>query len=71
MNRALLVLVLDVSVVAAVAVAMLLNLVLLDRASPANDPVGRLSPGVRVLPAAPRWTVRPVTGPVEDRGADD
>jgi hypothetical protein len=54
-----------------VGAAVVLNLLLLDRASVANDPVGRLSPPARTVPAAPDWTVRPVTGPVEDRGADD
>ena len=57
-------------VAAATAAAILLNVLLLGRASAQNDPVGRLSPG-KPVPAAPEWTVRPTTGPVEDRGADD
>jgi len=57
-------------VTAAAAVAILLNVLLLGRASAQNDPVGRLSPG-KPVPAAPEWTVRPTTGPVEDHGADD
>ena len=57
-------------VAAATAAAILLNVLLLGRASAQNDPVGRLSPG-KPVPAAPVWTVRPTTGPVEDRGADD
>jgi hypothetical protein len=55
---------------AAAAAAVLLNLLLLGRASAQNDPVGRLAPG-RPVPAAPKWTVRPTDGRVEDRGADD
>jgi hypothetical protein len=57
-------------VAAAAASAVLLNLVLLGRASAPNDPVGRLTPRAN-LPAAPRWTIRPTTGPVEGNGADD
>ena len=57
-------------VAAAAAAAVLLNLLLLGRASAGNDPVGQLKPRAN-LPAAPRWTVRPTTGPVEDHGADD
>ena len=57
-------------VVAAVAAAITLNMLLLDRASAQNGPAGRLTPRLKV-PAAPGWTVRPATGPVEDRGADD
>ena len=56
--------------VAAVAAAVALNLVLLGRASTQNGPAGRLMPRVNV-PHAPAWTVRPASGPVEDRGADD
>ena len=56
--------------VAAVAAAITLNVVLLGRASAQNGPAGQLTPRLRV-PAAPGWTVRPATGPVEDRGADD
>jgi hypothetical protein len=57
-------------VLAAVAATVLLNLVLLDRASSGTDSVGRLSPTVR-LPAAPPGVVRPDTGPVEHDGHDD
>ncbi len=57
-------------VAAAAAAAILLNVLLLGRASAQNDPVGRLSPG-KPAPAAPEWTVRPTTRPVEDHGADD
>ena len=56
---------------AAVILAVALNLVLLGRASAQNDRVGRLAPGNRIVPAAPAWTLRPVTGPVDDRRADD
>ena len=55
---------------AAAAAAVLLNLLLLGSASAGNDPVGQLKPRAN-LPAAPRWTIRPTTGPVEDHGADD
>ncbi|MGD0716080.1 MAG: hypothetical protein ABSB24_18170 [Gaiellaceae bacterium] len=57
-------------VAAAAAAAIALNVLLLGRASAQNDPVGRLAPSTHV-PAAPEWTVRPTTGRVEDRGADD
>ena len=57
-------------VAAAAAAAIALNVLLLGRASAQNDPVGRLSPG-KPVPAAPKWTVRPTDGRVEDRGADD
>lgn len=62
---------LAIVVAAAVVFAGALNLVLLGRASAQNDRVGRLAPGNRIVPAAPAWTVRPVTGPVDDRRADD
>lgn len=58
-------------VAAAAVCAIALNILLLDRAAAGNDPVGRLAPGTRVVPAAPSWTLRPRTGPIEDRGADD
>lgn len=58
-------------VVSAGAAAIALNVLLLDRASAQNDRIGRLSPGAKILPAAPGWTLRPVEGRVEDRGADD
>ena len=57
-------------VAAAAVSAVLLNLVLLGRAAAPSDPVGLLTPRAN-LPAAPKWTIRPVTGPVEDNGADD
>lgn len=59
-----------VAVVAAVAAAVLLNLVLLDRASSRNDPVGKLSPKAN-LPAAPPGVVQPRTGPIEGEHQDD
>jgi hypothetical protein len=62
---------LTVVVAVAVTLAVALNLVLLSKASAQNDRVGRLAPGNRITPAAPAWTVRPVTGPVDDRRADD
>jgi hypothetical protein len=57
-------------VAAVAAAAITLNVLLLGRASSQNEPAGRLTPRVNV-PAAPSWTVRPTTGPVEDRGEDD
>jgi hypothetical protein len=60
--------VLLVAAVAAAAIA--LNLLLLGSFSTSDEPVGRLSPRVGGAPA-PSWTVRPVTGEVEDEGADD
>ncbi len=63
-------LVLALLVVAALATALALNLVLLSRASAQNDRVGRLVP-TNVVPPAPVWTVRPVTGRIEDLRADD
>jgi hypothetical protein len=57
--------------IAAVAAAVIvLNVLLLGRASTQNEPAGRLTPRVN-LPQAPGWTVRPTTGRTEDRGADD
>ena len=58
-------------VAAATGAAIALNVLLLSRASAQDSPVGHLAPGTRVVPAAPKWTLRPVKGPVEDRGADD
>ena len=57
-------------VAAAAVAAVLLNLLLLSSASAGNDPVGQLKPRAN-LPAAPAWTIRPTTGPVEDERADD
>jgi hypothetical protein len=57
-------------VLAAVAATVLVNLVLLDRGSSRSDPVGKLSPTLK-LPAAPPGVVRPRTGPVEHDGHDD
>ena len=59
---------------AAAAAAVALNLVLLQRASAGNDPVGQLRPRIVVSPAeptTPAQTVRPVHGVVENEGADD
>ncbi len=56
--------------VAAVAAAAVLNVVLLGRASTANDPIGKLRPQAH-LPAAPSGTIRPPTGRVESEGRDD
>ena len=59
---------------AAAAAAVLLNLVLLGRASAGNDPVGQLRPRLTTVPptrAAPRPIVRPTRGRVENEGADD
>jgi hypothetical protein len=60
-----------VVLVAAIA-AVLLNVLLLGRATGANDPVGKLQPRVPI-PAtpAPAWTVRPTHGGAENDGADD
>ena len=59
---------------AAAAAAVALNLVLLQRASASNDPVGQLRPRLTrlpVAPATPAQTVRPIHGVVENEGADD
>jgi hypothetical protein len=58
-------------VLAAVAGVVLLNLVLLDRASSRNDPVGKLSPAAHVPTTAPPGIVRPQTGPIEGDDRDD
>ena len=55
---------------AVVAAAVLLNVLLLGRATMQNDPTGRLTPRLHT-PAAPSWIVRSTHGPIEDRGADD
>ena len=57
-------------VAAAAAGAILAIVLLLGSAASDNAPVGRLSPRAQ-LPAAPHWTVRPVTGRPHDEGADD
>jgi len=57
------------AVAAVVTVAIVLNLLLLGRASAQNDPVGTLSPRAN-LPA-PAWTVRPARSHHERSGADD
>lgn len=67
MNRLLAVLLL---VVVAAAGAIAANLALLDYATGAGDPVGKLTPRAK-LPAAPAEVIRPVTGTVEDHGGDD
>ena len=57
--------------VAAVA-AVLLNVLLLGRATGANDPVGRLQPRISTpTTPAPAWTLRPATGETENDGSDD
>jgi hypothetical protein len=55
---------------AAAAAAILANILLLGNAAASNDPVGQLSPRAH-LPAAPAYTIRPTTGPPEDKHADD
>ncbi len=67
MNRLLAVLLL---VVVAAAGAIAANLALLDYATGASDPVGKLTPRAN-LPAAPAQVIRPVTGTVEGQGDDD
>jgi hypothetical protein len=59
-------------VLAMAAAVVLLNVLLLGRATGANDPVGNLRPRVSI-PAAPvpAWTVRPAHGASENDGADD
>ena len=57
-------------VVTAIAAAIVANLALLNYATSGNDPVGKLTPRVR-LPAAPADVVRPQTGTVEEEGGDD
>ena len=59
---------------AAAAAAVLLNLVLLGRASAGNDPVGQLQPRLTTVtqaPAAPLPVIRPTHGTIENEGADD
>jgi hypothetical protein len=62
-------------VLAAAASAVLLNVLLLNRASSSNDPVGKLSPTAHLpaqdLPAAPPGVVQPSTGPIEGEGKVD
>lgn len=67
MNRLLVVVAL---VVVAAAGAIAANLALLNYATPAGDPVGKLTPRAN-LPAAPAQIVRPVTGTIEHDGGDD
>jgi hypothetical protein len=57
-------------VVLAAAGAIAANLALLNYATPAGDPVGKLTPRAK-LPAAPARIVRPVTGTIEHDGGDD
>jgi hypothetical protein len=66
-NRLLVVLAL-VAVAAAGAIAA--NLALLNYATKAADPVGKLTPRAN-LPAAPTRVLRPVTGTVEPDNHDD
>ena len=59
---------------AAAAAAVVLNLVLLGRASAGNDPVGQLQPRLSTVtqdPAAPLPTIHPTHGTIENHGADD
>jgi hypothetical protein len=58
------------AVIAAVSAVVLLNLLLLDRAMPTSDRIGRLSPKAQ-LPAAPPGVVRPQTGTIETDENDD
>lgn len=62
-------------VLAAGAAAVLLNVLLLNQASSAGDPVGKLSPTAylpaRGLPPAPPGIVQPAKGPIEGEGKDD
>jgi hypothetical protein len=55
--------------VAAAGIALLLNVLLLTRATPSHDPVGRLSPSsalVRIRPATPTRIAPHVTGELPD-----
>ncbi|HVC86645.1 MAG TPA: hypothetical protein VNC40_04370 [Gaiellaceae bacterium] len=71
MTRRLSTVVLGALLLAAAAGAIVvLNVLLLGRASATNDPVGHLSARTH-LPAAPAWTVRPTHGEVENDGTDD
>jgi hypothetical protein len=59
---------------AAAAAAVVLNLVLLGRASAGNDPVGELRPQLTTVPPArttPPPIIRPTHGTVENEGEDD
>jgi hypothetical protein len=56
-------------VLVAAAGALAANLALLNYATAADDPIGKLSPRAN-LPAAPARVVRPHTGPVEQGGDD-
>jgi hypothetical protein len=59
-------------VAAAAAAAIAANLALLGYASARHDPVGKLTPRLRVnVPAAPADVVRPEHGREDDREADD
>jgi hypothetical protein len=59
-------------VAAAAAAAIAANLALLGYASARHDPVGKLTPRLRVhVPAAPADVVRPEHGHVDDSDADD
>ena len=57
----------------AATVAVLLNVLLLGRATAGNDPVGRLQPRVTgvVTTTVPAWTVRPRTEHEPGDEADD
>jgi len=59
---------------AAAAAAVLLNLVLLGKATSGNDPVGQLRPLLATVPSLPGATVplvRPRQGTIKNEGADD
>lgn len=53
-----------------IGAVVVLNVLLLGRASAVNDPVGHLSSRTN-LPPAPTWIVRPARGEVENDGTDD
>ena len=64
-----------IAVLAAAVAAVVLNVVLLNRASSGNDPVGKLGPIAR-LPAqglrpAPPGIIQPSSGPIRGEGKDD
>jgi hypothetical protein len=59
-------------VLVAAAAAVLLNVLLLGRATGANDPVGKLRPLVSIpTTTVPDWTLRPAHGKSENEGDDD
>lgn len=62
-------------VLAAAVAAVLLNVLLLNRASSSNDPVGKLTPTAHLpsqsLKPAPRGVIQPSTGPIQGEARDD